>query len=221
MGGIALLVFTDGRKQCLERTLDSVAAFLPDFDHRLIVNDSTDFDYGTWLEQRFGGFKILHSEHKRGFGGAIRYGWKAIQRTSADFVWHQEDDFLFHRYVPLHHFAEVLNRHPEIIQMAVKRQAWNPDEVRAGVYVEQHPDDYVEVRESNRVWLEHRRHFTTNPSLYRSSLCESGWPEGDNSEGVFTHRLLEDPTVKFGLWGSKADRPWVRHIGTERVGCGY
>jgi hypothetical protein len=70
-------------------------------------------------------------------------------------------------------------------------------------------------------WTEHRRFFTTNPSVYRTSLCKLGWPQESESEGKFTHRLLADPLLRFAFWGRKFDPPLCEHIGTIRAGAGY
>jgi hypothetical protein len=70
-------------------------------------------------------------------------------------------------------------------------------------------------------WLEHRRCFTTNPCLYRRSLCAAGWPDELDSEGLMTQRLNGDPANRFGYWGPRDDSPWVHHIGSHRVGTGY
>ena len=83
------------------------------------------------------------------------------------------------------------------------------------------PDDFVEVGVPNVRWLEHRRFFTTNPSLYRRSLCWTGWPDTDHSEGAFTTQLLEDPELRFAYWGSRNSGEWCEHIGHERAGTGY
>lgn len=223
MGGITLLVITDGRAHCLDRTINSVDEQLPDFDRRVIVNDSVDYTYGSWLEERYGGrFDIIHPDGtKRGFAGAIQAGWEDIASTSADWVWHQEDDFLINRYVPIHRMCDVMLRHPELVQLALVRQPWSSDEIAAGGLLEQAPNDYRDRDEAGDQWLEHRRFFTTNPSLYRASLCHAGWPQVPRSEGIFTHWLLEDPAVRFGYWGRRSDKPWVTHIGNERVGTGY
>ena len=78
------------------------------------------------------------------------------------------------------------------------------------------PGDFTDEGPVSR----HRRFFTTNPSVYRASLCERGWPQEPHSEGVFTHRLLADG-FDFAFWGGRFDPPAVTHIGAERTGRGY
>ena len=192
---VCLLFITDGRPYAAQ-TLASAAEMLPPLDCCAIVDDT---------------------DHRLGFGGAIRAGWELVLRTNADYVFHLEDDFTFERPVPIEQMQQVLATKPNLAQMALKRQPWNESEKAAGGIIEQHPGDFTEVRGA---WTEHRRFFTTNPCLYPRWLCEKGWPEGAESEGRFTHQLLGDG-FRFALWGAKADPPWVRHIGERREGHGY
>lgn len=227
---ITLLVMTDGRRDCIERTIPSAEANLEGpITTRLIYDDSGDEDYRSWLVERFGpdGFGVTyHPKGRQGFGGAIRDAWRFLACAGSylpgHYIFHLEDDFTFNRPVDLTTMAHTLAQQPHLVQLALRRQPWNDDERAAGGIVEQHPDDFLEVSNGSRTrWLEHRRFFTTNPSLYRRSLCAGGWPEGAHSEGRFTHELLVDPDARFGFWGARDSGEWVTHIGRERVGSGY
>lgn len=213
-----LLVITDGRDRCLTRTLNSAVEALPTFDHYVMVNDSLDAVFGEWLGANWPMFDILHPTTKRGFGGAIQAGWDAI--PPCDYVFHLEDDFVFNQPVDLDRFVELLELNPALAQVALKRQPWNAEERAAGGIVEQHPFDFEDHELGALHWTEHRRFFTTNPSLYPYELTRRGWPQCEHSEGVFTHQLLEDG-LRFAYWGKRFDPPRVHHIGDERVGHGY
>lgn len=209
----------------------SAADMLPEFDHKVMVNDHADPAWCDYLDDRWPEFDILHPIGRRGFAGAIEAGWERIGYLGADWVFHLEADFRFNEPVNLGAMIEVLDRHSHLVQMALRRQSWNDAERAAGGIVEQHPDDYTEHTEKypctycpnghSYQWLEHRRFFTTNPSVYRASLCDSGWPQVPNSEGIFTHQLLADPALTFGFWGPRNSAPKVHHIGDERAGSGY
>lgn len=194
---ICLLIITDGREDYLERTLASAQQNLPAFDQRIFVDDTS---------------------HELGFAGAIQKGWDQVE---TDFVFHLEADFTFNQPVPVYRMVRLLDRQPHLAQVALKRQAWNEEEKAAGGIVELHPDDFTERVEDNLAWTEHRRFFTTNPSVYPARLCRIGWPQEPQSEGVFTHLLLRDPMLKFAFWGGKHDPPLVEHIGAVRAGTGY
>lgn len=219
---IALVVFTDGRRAYHDQAMASAVRHLPDFAHRVMVNDEPDPAWCTYLDQVWGdSFQIVHARQRRGFAGAIRAGWKTAQAIGADWIFHLEADFTFNEYVNVAAMRTVLEHHPHLVQLALRRQPWNDTERAAGGIVEQHPDDYTDHEWQGHRWLEHRRFFTTNPSLYRTSLCTTGWPQVPHSEGIFTHQLLADPAVAFGFWGARSDPPKVHHVGDERAGHGY
>jgi hypothetical protein len=224
MTTVTLLVMTDGRRDCLARTVASATANLDGLITRGVIHDdSGDANHRCWLAKAFVDFDIVHAGQRQGFGGAIRSAWShLLAGPPTDHVFHLEDDFLFNRPVPLDAMAEVLDTEPHLVQLALRRQPWNADERAAGGIVEQHPWDYVDrIDTAGHQWLEHRRFFTTNPSVYRWSLMRNVWPRGANSEGRFTHHLLASPKVRFGFWGSRDSGEWVEHIGHERVGSGY
>jgi hypothetical protein len=220
---LALLVFTDGRAECLERTLGYAATYIPAPAARVMVNDEPDVDWCRWLDARWGDeFQIAHpTDGRRGFAGAIQAGWDHPAVDSCTHVFHLEDDFTFNRHIPLQAMADVLDARPHLAQLALRRQPWNDAERAAGGIVEQHPGDYTEVSDGHNTWLEHRRFFTTNPGMYRRSLCDLGWPQGPNSEGRFGIDLFTDPAIRCGFWGARDSGEWVTHIGDHRAGEGY
>ena len=223
---IVLLVLTDGRRTCIERTLASAADKLHGpITRRVIHDDSADPAYRRWLLEEFPTFEVVSTGTRSGFGGAIRSAWSYLAETAeyddARYVFHLEDDFTFNQPVYLHRLAAVLELNPHLVQLALRRQPWNAAERAAGGVVEQHPEAYEEHHLGLLKWLEHRLHFTTNPSLYRRSLTWHGWPEGAHSEGRFGLKLLEDPDLRFGYWGGRDSGEWVHHIGDVRAGSGY
>lgn len=219
---ITLLVLTDGRRGCLTETIRSAEANLRgDIARRVIHNDSGDRAHQEWLLEEFPGYEtIFHPGRREGFGGAIECAWQVV--AGSDFIFHLEDDFTFNRPVDLHAMKLVLAATPHLQQLALRRQPWNDQERAAGGIVELHPADYTDVFMLGHAWLEHRRHLTTNPSLYRGSLCNRRWPTGAESEGRFSIDLFDDdPTATCGYWGARDSGEWVTHIGNERVGVGY
>lgn len=237
---IALVVFTDGRDECLGRTLMSARDHLKGpITRRIVVHDGPAPPANvTHMIDALLGDRALHIAHRQrlGFGGTIAAAWRWVDEYVREpFVFHLEDDFVFNRDVDLNTMARVLDRYPYLVQLALRRQPWNDEERAAGGIVELHPEAYTdrevdtwtdpswpgELPERAVRWLEHRLFFTTNPSLYRRDLCELGWPVEDRSEGKFTHRLLEADDVRFGFWGARDSGEWVEHIGNERVGTGY
>lgn len=216
---------TDGRRDCIARTIPSAIDNLTGpITHRIIHDDSGDPDYRSWLAAEFPTFDLVGPPNGRsGFGGAIASAWSYLTdiATGVDYVFHLEDDFTFRRPVNLAAMATVLATRPYLAQLALRRQPWNPAEIETGGVVELHPDAYQDCGGDGHRWLEHRMFFTTNPSLYRTALCASGWPTGDRSEGVFSARLFSDPDVRCGYWGPRDSGEAVTHIGKARAGVGY
>lgn len=220
---ITLLVLTDGRSGYLERTLKTfeLSVTQAPITKRVIVNDCPgNPEHEAWIDSL--GFDVHLRPHsnRRGFAGAIRAGWDTIGEDT-DYVFHLEDDFVFTRHVDLLAIARVLRDHPHLVQMALRRQPWNENEIAAGGVIEANPDQYSDRSDGFNWWLEHRMFFTTNPSLYPRRISTRGWPDVPNSEGIFSHILFADPTLHSAYWGKREDPPWVLHIGVARAGTGH
>lgn len=228
---IAVLIVTDGRRDCITRTIPSAADQLRgDIGEWWVYDDSGDPANREWLTEMWPNLRhIFHVDGRQGFGGAIRYAWNVIREQSeCDHVFHLEDDFTFNREVPLGDLAEILDSHPEVCQMALRRQPWNQEEIDAGGVVEVRPEEFLDMSRwlgHGHVvdWLEHRLFWTTNPGLFRRDLLDRfDWPDAPHSEGLFTRMLLAaDPENRFGYWGARDSGEWVKHIGAQRVGTGY
>lgn len=220
---VLLLVMTDGRKDCIAQTIPSALTNLVGpITTRIIHDDSGDPEYRLWLEVMFPTFQIITTPTRQGFAGAYRSAWAWIAANATEsHIFSTEDDFTFNREIPLLSLARVLDREPGLIQLALRRQPWNEAERAAGGVVEQHPDAYIDRISDDGEWLEQRLFYTTNPSLFRRSLCALTWPLGTNSEGHFSHQLLADPAIRFGYWGARSSGEWVTHIGHTRAGTGY
>lgn len=218
---ICLLVMTDGR-DTIHPTLRSAADMLAGpITRRVIHDDSGDGHHRAALAARYPAFEVIGGK-RVGFGAAIARAWQTVsQLEGVRWVFHLEDDFVIERPVDLAAMVAVMTERPHIQQMALRRQPWNEGEVAAGGIVEQHPADYSDRSDGPDCWLEHRRFFTTNPSLYRSELCRRGWPTGAQSEGRFGLDLFADPSATCGFWGDRMSPPWVTHIGIRRAGMGY
>lgn len=196
---LCLLLIDDGREDYLSRCLASLESAQDAIDETVTVQDPN---------------------HVLGFAGAIERGWEQVRALDCDWVFHVEGDFTFPTRPPLEGMIALLREREDLAQVALKRQAVNQRELAAGGVVEADPDDFATHYSNVAVWTEHRRFFTTNPSVYPASLCELGWPQGPRSEGRFTHDLL-DRGYSFALWGGKFDPPRVQHIGMARAGRGY
>lgn len=227
---IAVLVITDGRGEYLRRSVESLEQhFTGRISEKVMFDDSGSAEHRGTLAALYPQWVHVNAGPRQGFGGAIIAAWDHLRRYSAaEYVAHCEADFVYGSTVDLDAMAFLLDSEPHLAQVALLRQPWNAEEIAAGGIIEQHPGDYHDTEKHGIRWVEHRRFFTTNPCLYRRSLLSVGWPNVDNSEGIFTHRLLSDGTpetsgdrVRFAFWGTKQDPPAVEHIGVSRAGVGY
>jgi hypothetical protein len=191
----------DGRDDYHKLATASIADMTPKPDHLVVIDDR---------------------DHQLGFSGAVQQAWTQVLETGADYVFHCELDFTYNEPVPIDRMIGVLERHPEVVQLSLKRQPMTAAESAAGDILLANAEHCQEIIDGEDVWVNQRRWFTTNPSLYRTDLCRRGWPQCQYSEGTFTIGYLQDhPHHWFGVWGALADPARVTHIGHERVGTGY
>ena len=222
---ITLVVMTDGRRAYLERTLATLDRLQGPVSVRMIHDDSGDPRFAEWLWDIYGDNFVIQSTGRRsGFDGAMRSAraWVAGHDRNP-FVWWHEDDFLLTREIDLHDMVDVLDAHPHVAQLALRRQPINATERAAGGVAEQWADDVTERSWQGCEWLEHRRVFTTNPALIpRRFVTDFEWPAGSESEGRFgIHLFAEHPEMVSAFWGPWASGVWCEHIGTVRTGTGY
>jgi hypothetical protein len=225
----ALLVITDGRADCLKRTLASAEENLEGtFGFRLMVNDAAESAYSAWLDATYPQFERIHHPQRRGFCGAIQSGWERLRRERLNWIVHLEDDFEILDRVNLQSLIAVMAGHPYLAQLVLKRQPWNEQERAAGDILALWPQEFAQRSTPHGQWLEHRLWFSTNPSIYRPSLLLTDWPDPPRCEEAFTQQLLQQgfskiapADVRFGVWGRRDDPPRVWHLGDQRVGAGY
>lgn len=164
---------------------------------------------------------VLTTRRQGGFCRAVRELWRHVgQRAESSWVFWLEDDFTFNRTIDLRALANTMEWEPQVAQMALYRDPVNPDEVQAGGYIAQHPEEYTSRGGGSVRWFETRRNWTTNPALFRRRMCvEYEWPSEAECEGHFGFRVRErEPDTTFGIWG--AGDAWVTHTGV-REGFGY
>jgi len=218
MSKISLLVITDGRLDCIKETLSALENFheLDMFHQRIILNDNLHDEYQEKLQELYGDrYEIHRNIPKGGFDGAIRSGWELISED-AEYIFHLEEDFALRKPVHFSDMVSILSEHPEIVQIALKRQPATKYEEDCGGIVEKNPDGYTELETPYGIVSTHREFFTTNPSLYRRSLLEYGFPSQHPPELRMTERLTLDSSNVFAFWGKKFDPPTVFHVGHSR-----
>jgi hypothetical protein len=212
---MACIVMTHGRRDCIEKTIQSARrnAHLDKFMYRLIIDDSADPEFTDWLSALYNPyFKIYPTEEPLGFCGSIQRAWDILEVMDFDYVFHLEDDFVIKELIGLGVMIDILESHEDIAQVALLRQAWNKPEKEAGGVIQLYPNDFHEVSENGMTWTEHKRFFTTNPSLYSRHITTYDYPQSEFCEGKFSIQL-RDLGYKFAYLGRKNQAPKVEHIG--------
>jgi hypothetical protein len=209
---VALVVITDGRKECIERTIARFNLLvLYRFAKKIIINDSGSPEYHKYLCESYKDFKIISHKERKGLSSAIQSAWLEIDET-IDFVFHLEDDFLFTEKLNINKMITILRDNTYLAQIALVRNAYYPDEIEVGGFVFKNIDNYSQKKD----FFEHKGLFTLNPSIYPKTTVEIGWPDGGD-EPHFTSKILKtNPDARFGFYGNIYDPPRVKHIGHIR-----
>lgn len=225
---VPLLVLTNGRPECITKTISSLTEHLSGVDSMVIVDDSGDDVYGQWLDDEYAGgpfdAKVLHIEGEHGYWRAMQMVWSLARHWDADAFAFWEEDFVLHADVDLDVLAEVLEEQQHLTQIALLRQAWFHNEREHGGLIEAleaQGQVFAEHTDGVHCWVEHRACFTGNPSLIPRRTFERDWPMGDWSESRFGKLLFAGPRARGAYWGRRSDPPHVEHIGHQRVGSGY
>lgn len=207
----ALVVISDGRgylKQSIPSLIENAD---PDsFTSCVMVCDDPDDEvqhrYAILLEEWLGfpPHQIQH-ETRRGGAAAIQSAWANVS-PFAEYVFHLEEDWTFPEQIPLPEMVRILDKNPDLTNVILRRQPWGDE--GPGGYIGDDPAAF-EARSDHLV---HTKGFWLNPGLYRSTVCELGWPDGGH-EHDFTATLCGP---QFAVYGSHDDPPRCHHIGDER-----
>ena len=211
---IALVIVTDGRQHCLVETIPSIEENLHgSFANRIIINDAGDDAYRTWLDETYGhDHTIIHHPERQGLAAALRTAWTTALAAGADFIWHAEDDMVYATPVDVEQIASLLEQHPGLAQISLKRQPVNSEEERAGGFINLHPWDFWQ----RGGYVIHRTLFTFNPCLVPRRVAELAMAQpGDGLEQGITETLIAHE-YSFGILGTIEDEPRVTHVGHVR-----
>lgn len=213
MNRVALVLVGDGRTEYLARAVDSLREHVNyAFVKMIMVDDSGDPDHGAHLAAAYPEFHHVHHRRRKGTVEAVRSGWRSALRTGADYVFHTEEDFTYNEPVEIDQMAALLDAYTQFAQVVLKRDPYNSQEHEAGGFMELAPELYQEHKSELGVWCEHKRLFSSNPSLIPRRVLQMSPFTGEAQFGQTCVRR----GLRFAYWGAKTDPPRVTHIGVER-----
>lgn len=166
------------------------------------------------------GFYVVGGGH-HGYTAMRQRLWSYLRRRAVgSYIFATEDDFTVSRPVDLVAMIATLQANPNLLQLALLRDAFYAKEREAGGILGWPRDQFENRAEDGQAWLEHRLFFTANPGLFRKALTERPWPSGNSSERLFGDAILRDAKARVAFWGDGSE-PWVKHVGEVRAGAGY
>lgn len=220
-----VIIFNDGRNDYLRKTLDSLIKNLLTKEnkqankfHLLLYDDmpeGRDTEELTEIKKAYKIDDVILSGENYGINKSVQMAWGRIPKGT-DYVWHQENDFLFNEPVKLHEMINPLILNPMIGQVALLRQPWYDDEIEAGGLYDVGYRDYRSVNVAGIDLVGQTMFFSHNPCLYRAkhALQIENYNELNYAKYLMTHHNIKT----FCYLGKKSDKPKVEHIGVIKVG---
>lgn len=209
---VTLCMVGDGRLEYLARAVESLRENVSyPFLRKIMVNDSGDPSVARHLTKNYPDFRHIHHRRRMGTVKAVQSVWKAALRTRADYVFHTEEDFTYNEPIDIDALAGLLESDSQLAQVVLKRDPYSWPEIEAGGFMELRPSQYVDTDSPVGPWVDHRRLFSSNPSLIPRRVLELGFI----GEAKFGQRCV-DAGYRFAYWGRTTDPPRVTHIGQVR-----
>lgn len=202
-----VIVGTYRKRLHVERALRSLDEKLSGVSGIHFVDDSGDPEHSEWLRQ----YGEVTETGAKGYGAAMRAVCSVGFGSEAMF-W--EEDFTLLEPVNLEEISELLFHRPHLAQVALLRGPHFPVEHEHGGVLEALRVKGHRIDDVGPLW-EQTATFTCNPSVWRSSVFQSGWPNCRWSEDRKRDELVR-AGYRFGFL--KGIR--VEHDG-ERSGHGY
>jgi disulfide oxidoreductase YuzD len=215
MSKFCILIFTDGRNDYLQQTLKSLFAKVkfPERPYIVLIDDNPenrDLEFIEKIKKQYRINKMVLNEQRLGIGGSVKEGWKNIPK-GCEFVWHQENDFLYNEDIDISLLARVL-KNKLIFQFTLLRQAWYENEIEKGGVFAAHKGLFKEANYAGIDLVIHKGFFSHNPSLYRASVVDPDFP--NYGEYAFIKALLKKHSNGYCAYlGKLNSEPKVTHIG--------
>lgn len=227
MPSICMVVTTDGRADYISQAIPTWETHVSgNIVSHVIVDDSGDVEYRTWLDSTFGDrwTVVPNGEARLGYSAAMQKMRAVGIDSGADYILHVEDDFLLNDGLDVDDICGVLDDRRYLAQIALLRQPWYANEIRFGGVIpalEEQGQHFTEATNGVHHWIEHRAVWTANPNVFSTQVASIPYPTCNYSEAAFMAMLREQTGYRCAYWGRLSDAPRVTHIGEQRVGIEY
>jgi hypothetical protein len=214
-----VIIINDGRNDYLAKSLKSFAenVCFPEGSEvtKILIDDwplERDEKEIKRLAKKYDIKTVVFNEENLGVNQTVRKVWTLIPED-IDYIWHQENDFVFLEKVNIESLMTVLES-PIIIQCALVRQAWFEDERQCGSLMNTRPERWKSANVSGIDIVAHKDHFTFNPSLYKRKWLAHINPFGEYD--LRNYYMAKNPSLYFSYFGKKEDSHRVLHIGERK-----
>jgi len=164
---------------------------------------------------------ILHPENK-GQSATWSEAWEHVPEKT-NYIWHQEDDFVFPNQVEVKHLINLHEALPRsLAQICLKRQVWYNDgtdfitKIENGAVGHEIP---IMIGDRKENLILHQHYFNANPCIYPRWIIEEEYSHNPQ-ESVIINDLKNKygETVQSAIYGKRLDPPLCEHIGYYNQG---
>jgi GT2 family glycosyltransferase len=212
---IVVVCLTCANRPTLERAIASAEEQLQGAIGRRLI--CVDAEEAPGVE--FPGWDVEVMGRSQGYVRATRTAQFHAVASGQPWVFWLEDDFTFNEPIDVDHMRSIMEAHPELAQLSLKRQPWYPEELAVDDMLAWRPRGTFTQRDG---YIEHRAYWTVNPMIVRREfLAEHEWPSQSGSERRFGQMIFRKPGIFGGILGALDDPPLCHHLGDVRAGHGY
>lgn len=231
MTKVCVLITSCARYPFLEETLKSFFKYISfaglEVEYHIFEDNSPYLDSQKLREicETYSIKNIHISEKHLGLTRNVLNAWKTI--PECDYIWHQENDFIFLKKIRVKSLVEIFENCPLTLkEITLLRNPVEKVEIQASGVIPLWGglmQDYsFKIKKKEKKLVIHKQFFCLNPSLYPYSISRVNPDISSEIELTVGDYLIEEnPDSWFSYLGTKRDKPLCYHIGDYRVGSGF
>jgi len=191
-------------------------------DYPLGRNDNDFYE----IKERYSFDQVILNEENLGQSASWKKAWGLLD-PDTDFIWHQEDDFIFPNSVDVARMARLMEMlRSQALQVSLKRQQWYADDndfihkINSGMSGEEF---HVENKMC-KPWVDdwvifHQEYFNANPCIYPYWVTQEAYRHNPQ-ESVIMDYFRQNCGKRFSscVLGRREDPPACIHIGEYNQG---